>query len=358
MYSNKPYFTADAGDGSGVAAAEAPEASTQTETTTSTEETKGENGEVVSEVPDEDDYSFATEESGSSEPASGGTSPSSGGEPPKAEVVSKAEYDKVVAELSSLKIEFANVKSLLEQPIVKSGIEYLTAKGSGANIDPAEFYEQTFGLDANKLSAEDLIRLEVKAEAEQLGVKFSEEEMEQEYESRIAIYEDLTPLQKTAKQKQLREQHANARKERMKALVDEKIEAVNQATEYWNNQEKLITDEVESLFKQGKKDFGLKKEFTQKERDNVLAMVQNNFLKFDSNKNVNVKHVIEVADFAYDPQAYIRKVSERAVERYKAEELKKRTTGTSLNPNASSLPDPKQQNKQPVGEIKLKKISI
>jgi len=358
MYSNKPYFSADAGDGSGVAAAETPEASTSTETTTSTEEPQEPSGEVVSEVEDEDDYSFASEESGSSEPSKGGTSAPTGGEPPKAEVVSKAEYDKVVAELSSLKIEFANVKSLLDQPIVKSGIEYLTAKGGGADIDPAEFYEQTFGLDANKLSVEDLIRLEVKTEAEKLGVKFSEDEMEQEFESRYMNYENLTPLQKTAKQKQLREQLANARKERLKALVDEKMEASKQAVEYWATQDKLVTDEVENLFKQGKKEFGLKKEFGQKERDNILAMVQNNFLKFDSNKNVNVKHVIEVADFAYDPQAYIRKVSERAVERYKAEELKKRAAGSSLNPTATNLPDSKQPTKQPTGMLKLKKISI
>ena len=359
MYTNKPYFSEGEGDGGGVAAAETTETKTEATVSETTGETKSEETESTDPPEiEEDDFSFADE--GSSEPkgaASAGTTAATTGTEP--EKVSKLEYDKVVEQFNNLKVEFERYKALFEQPIVKSAAEFVAAKGAGAELDPAEFFETTFGVDAQKMSAEDLIRLEIKNEAATIGVNLSDEDIEDEFHSRFANYESLTNLQKAAKIKQLREAHTRARSEKMKALVDEKAKAAKEANDYWSNQDNLIATEIENLLKAGVKDFGLKGQFTQKEKDSVLSMIANGFLKFDSNKNVNAKHVIEVAAFASNPQEYIKKVSERAVERYKAEELKKRATGTSLNPSATTLPSGKEAPKQPTaGGLKLKAVPI
>lgn len=358
MFSNKPYFSPET-DGGGEVATTETTSEVQTETAqTETTETEEGSGTEVAELEPEDDFNFEDSDAGGAEAGGSTAGTQAAAAAVVEEKVSKSEYDKVVSEVLSLKQKLSQFEGLLEQPIIKAGVEYLTAKGQGADIGPEEFYEQTFGLDGAKLTTEDLIRLEIRKDADAIGAKIEGDDLERELDSRLAAFENLSPLQQQKRQKELRDSYSEQRKQKLSTLVEEKAEAVKKQQAYWDSQQATLDSEIEALVKNGKKDFGLKMNFTQSEKDKVLAMIGSGFLKFDSNGNINVKNVIETALFAADIQAYNKVIAERAVERYKAAELAKRSKGSTLAPDNSvalgtDAPKPKQ-----VGKLNLKPVQL
>lgn len=293
------------------------------------EPVQGDEGdEVPADDPAEiDDDNFDFEDSGS-EPASPSTG--IGMAPVSAQsdsTVSKKEYDVILAKLQEAEGKVVQLSTAIQEiqgnTLVKAALEYSEVIGTGVEINPSDFVRNYFGVDADNLSAEDLIKLEIQEDAIKAGVQLNEDDFESTLEKRLESIENLDNLAKAVKLKEMRENRKRAAKEKQDKLISERKADLEKGKQFWvDAYEKGILPQIERIKKEKKKDFGLSEEFDEAKVASIEATLLNNFYKFNPDGSLNTKHALEVAHFSSDIKSYNQKVADRAVAKYKLSQLK------------------------------------
>jgi len=288
--------------------------------------------EATTEANEPEDDNFDFEESGS-EPTSPSSATGTAPVTPQSEAtVSKKEYDVVLTKLRESEAKVAQLSTVVQEmqgnTLVKAALEYSEVIGTGVEINPSDFVRNYFGVDADNLSAEDLIKLEIQEDAIKAGVQLNEDDFESTLEKRLESIENLDNLAKAVKLKEMRESRKRTAKEKQDKLISERKADLDKGKQFWvDSYEKGVLPLIESIKKNGKKDFGLSEEFDEAKVASIEATLLNNFYKFNPDGSLNVKHSLEVAHFSSDIKTYTQKIAERAVAKYKLSQLKSGTPG-------------------------------
>lgn len=292
---------------------------------TNTEEVKDESSEA-----DDDYLNFSDEEQPEvSESAEGGMAA-----PKVDKTVPSAEYEKVVSQLNAAKQELEALKGQLDHPLVQAGIKYAEAQGTGVEIDPTDFIRAEFGIDASRLSDEEVVREIIRKEAASLGAKPTPDEIDEEFDIRWNDIQSKGSIRRLAELKKLRESLGADSKEKMQAMINAKQADIQKAQEYWAEQVKRVEDTLAEFVQSGKKDYGFKMAFDDKSAELAKSVIANNYIRFKKDGSVDEKHAIEVAIFAADPKLYIKRIEEAAKQRMQRESLKMRSSGSLTSPSA------------------------
>jgi len=272
------------------------------------------------EVKDEietNDFSFELEDT-SAEPTGKSGSPST----PEI-TVPKSQYDKVVDEFNQLKNDFTVLQGAFENPIVKAALDYQTALEVGAEVNPSVFMENYFGVDANKLDVESLIRLQVKDEASRLGQALSEDAIDSTVAKRLMKLDDMDDLERAVFEKELRDKRALSSKEKQDQLINERKADIEKGQLFWKDAyENGVKPIIDKMLSEGKKEIGLKTKVSKEDVDKIGVAIANNFYRYTKDGKLNIPHAIEVAHFSSDMSGYIRKIEEAAIQRYESQKLR------------------------------------
>jgi hypothetical protein len=287
----------------------------------------------AAEDVEDNDYTFEVESgsvgSGSPTPAAATTE----------ERIPKAQYDKVVGELEALKQDFTRLQNEFESNVlVKAAIEYKTGLEAGVELNPADFYESYFGVDASRLGVEDLIRLQIREEATSLGQTLTDDTFQQVLDTRMMKYEDMDELQKAAFAKNLRDIRVESAREKQNKLINERKADIEKNQLFWKDAyENGVKPLLDKIAENGKKEFGLKGEVSKEEAERIAVALANNFYRYTKDNKLNYTHAVEVAQFSSDIAGYVKRVEDRAVAKYKAEQLKITSTRGSGLPSGADL---------------------
>lgn len=277
------------------------------------------------------------------------------------ETVLKADYDKVVSQFNALNEELNNLKAQLDHPLVQAGIRFIEAQDSGVEIDPGEFIRSEFGVDVNRMSDEDVLKEIIKNESKSLGVKLSSEDIDEEFDARWSEIQNMSNIRRMAELKKMRGSLEGESKEKLKTMIDARQQDILKAQEYWTAQVKRVDDTISDYVTSGRKDYGLKMNFDGTLAEQVKTVIANNYIRYKKDGSVDEKHAIEVALFAADPKAYIKRIESVTSQKAQAESLKMRSAGSLTNPStvpsvSKELPtdpsawDPRRAT--PIGTIK------
>jgi hypothetical protein len=332
-------------------------ATPETEAVVETEAAQG--GEAPAETNAEptelEDDNFDFEESGS-EPASPSTGNGTAPAAPQSEAtVSKKEYDVILTKLRDSEAKVAQLSTAVQEmqsnTLVKAALEYSEVIGTGVEINPSDFVRNYFGVDADNLSAEDLIKLEIQEDAVKAGVQLNEDDFESTLEKRLESIENLDNLAKAVKLKEMRENRKRAAKEKQDKLISERKADLEKGKQFWvDAYEKGILPQIERIKSEKKKDFGLSEEFDEAKVASIEATLLNNFYKFNPDGSLNTKHALEVAHFSSDIKTYTQKIAERAVAKYKLSQLKTGAPGAG-SPSAVAKGAEKGVTTKSIGDI-------
>lgn len=291
---------------------------------TNTEEVTDDSSEV-----DDDYLNFSDEDQPEvSESADGGMAA-----PKVDKTVSSAEYEKVVSQLSAVQKELEALRGQLDHPLVQAGIKYAEAQGTGVEIDPTEFIRSEFGVDANRLSDEEVIKEIIRKEAISLGAKPTSDEIDEEFDIRWNEIQSMGSIRRLAELKKLRDSLGADSKEKMQSMINAKQADIKKAQEYWAEQVKRVEDTLTEFVQSGKKDYGFKMAFDEKAAELAKSVIANNYIRFKKDGSVDEKHAIEVAVFAADPKLYIKRIEEAAKQKMQRESLKMRSSGSLTSPS-------------------------
>jgi hypothetical protein len=255
-------------------------------------------------------------------------------------VVSESQFIELQTKFRELQSENEVLKASLNTPILKAAIEFVAARNNGVDVDPQEFFQETFGLDVRRMSPEDIIREDVKRKAASFKVNLTDEELEESYESEFSKYEDMSRLDKLEYIQKKREEFAKQSESKIKSLITDKSEEVEKAKAYWAEQQNNFRNKLEQELKQGRKSFGLKVLLTQELVDEIFVANANECVRFKPDGSVDIEHCIETRLFASDPARYINKLlaaERKKWEKEQHDERKKRETATPNN-DASTTP--------------------
>jgi len=277
--------------------------------------------------------------------------------------VPESEYNKIILELNALKVENEQIKSQLSHPLVQAAQEYAEAQGVGVELDPVDFIHSTFGLDTKRLTDEEVVLATIKRDAQSLNVTLSEDELEDEFQSRWADIEQKGKLKGPAELKKMREDLQGDSKGKLKEVVDAKKIDIQKAQEFWQTQYKRVEDTFADLKKTGKKEFGLKMPVDDSLVTQAQTAINNSYIRFNDKGDVDVNHAIEVAIFSANPRAYIKRIEDAAMMKAKRESLKARSSGSMTTPTGMPISDPLRdaptemsawdiKNAKPIGTIR------
>jgi len=284
---------------------------------------------------EDDDFKFA-DESGNED----SRSPSSPAAPTEV-TIPKSQHDKVVAELEALKSDFAKLQTAFEtNPMVKAAIEYQSGLEAGVDLNPSDFLESYFGVDASRLDVEALISLQIREEAAQIGAKLTDDTFERTLTSRMVKYEDMDELEKEVFAKRLRDSRAQVSKEKQDKLINDRKADIEKGQLFWKDAyENGIQPVIQKMLAEGKKEIGLKGEVSKDEVERIGVSLSNNFYRFTKDGKLNIPHAVEVAQFSSDIPGYIRRIEDRAIARHEATKLKTGSVRNAGSPSAPGLLD-------------------
>lgn len=269
--------------------------------------------------------------------------------PLSTDVVSKKEYEELKFQLAEANSKLEQLQKLTEHPIMQKTTEFLAGLEVEAEADPSKLYEELFGLNVSNLSLHDLVKKNVLAEAKELGVNLSIDQIEYNIQEELDSLESETnELTKARKIKALREKVKATAGDGAYQKIQQKLKDRKDAEQYWNAQGETFLNFLNDLVQNGKKDFGLQQKFTELDKKLVLDKIQYGIWRYKKDNSIDVKHATEVMLFADNPTAYIKKLEEKVKAKMAVENLQKRTGGTNISPNdPASFNNPQRLKGQP-----------
>jgi hypothetical protein len=278
-------------------------------------------------------------------------------------VVAESQFIELQAKLKEIQTENETLKASLNTPILKAAIEYVAARNNGAEIDPQEFFRETFGLDAMRMSPEEIIREDVKRKAASFRVNLTDDELDESYESEFNKYEAMSRLDKLEYIHKKREEFAEQSRAKIMNLTSEKNEDIQKAKTYWESQRNNFNSKLAEELKQGRKSFGLKVQLTKELLDEINVANDNGCVRFKADGNFDIEHCIETRLFAADPTRYINKLlaaerkkweKENHQERLKREQSSPDNTEAKVTPTVNNGANKRTMRME---EVKVKVIS-
>jgi hypothetical protein len=286
---------------------------------------------------EDNDFNFDDPEGGSAASPSGGSKPSTpSAAAPSEETVSRKEYELLAGKFQEAAQLIEQLKAKLENPLMKAVSEYEEVLGAGVEINPSDFVRNYFGVEADHLGAEDLIRLQIQDEARQAGIQMTEDDFERTFDKRFNSFDDKDDLAKAVEIKRLKEERKKAAKALQDKLIADKLEDQRKGQKFWEDTyTQGVLPILSELKENKKKTFGLVDEITDDKLLAINTSLANNFYRFKADKSLDIKHAIEVAHFASDIKSYVAKIEERAVAKFKLKNLKDGAPGVGLPSSAS-----------------------
>jgi len=248
-------------------------------------------------------------------------------------VVPEKEYEKVKADLAKVTEEYNQLKAQLNNPLVVASLQYAEAQEAGVELNPVDFIHQTFGIDAQRLSDEDVVKETIKREAALLNVSLSEDDMDSEFNSRWSEIENKGHLGSKIEIKKLRESLGKDSGGKLQSIIETKKAEAKKAQEFIQIQVQNVEAELKAIKEAGKKDWGLKTQVDETLEKQLRIVMENNFIRFDKDGNIDVKHYLETALFALNPKAYVKKIQDSAYTKADLKGLEKRSAGSLTNPS-------------------------
>jgi hypothetical protein len=250
---------------------------------------------------------------------------------PSGETVSKADYDKLVAELHESKSALAQFQKLNDDPIIKKTVEYLVGLDQGVEADPQVLHEQIFGINVASLSEEQLLSKVIQMEANDLGVKLELSDLENIISERLSELDSMTdPLKRASAIKAMKEKVKSTSGTTVSEEIQKRVADRKQGDAYWQKTGEQLVSFLDELVAKGSKDFGNKAAFTKTDKDLILEKVNNGIYRFKGDQ-LDLKHLVETLSFAKDPNAYIKSIMESAKNKAKVQSLAERSAGSIVN---------------------------
>lgn len=250
---------------------------------------------------------------------------------PSGETVSKADYDKLVAELHESKSALAQFQKLNDDPIIKKTVEYLVGLEQGVDADPQVLHEQIFGINVASLSEEQLLSKVIQMEANELGVKLELSDLENIISERLSDLDSMTdPLKRASAIKAMKEKVKSTSGTTVSEEIQKRIADRKQGDAYWQKTGEQLISFLDELVTKGSKDFGNKAAFTKTDKDLILEKVNNGIYRFKGDQ-LDLKHLVETLSFAKDPNGYIKSIMESAKNKAKVQSLAERSAGSVMN---------------------------
>lgn len=300
-------------------------------TVNATEVPESTSDQSVNDAPDEDDDYFGA--IGEQQNADGESGHAGTPIEPEQPTILASEYEKLKSELQRKDSEIQALKRFADNPLVQVAIQYAETSEDGIELNPVDFVNHAFGLDARKMSDEEVIRESVKFDAKTLGITLSNEELDEEYEQRLSDLQSKGTIARASEIKKMRDNLTSNSKGKLDEIIGQKKSDMDKAKEYNDFQVQSLESEMQGLLKDGKKEFGVRVPYDAFTDKAIRTMMANNMVKFDAKGNVDVKHYIETALFASDPVAYVRRIEKFAIQKAEAKSLKERSAKTETNPS-------------------------
>lgn len=249
-------------------------------------------------------------------------------------VVPETEYEKVKADLSKVTEELNELKAKLNNPLVVASLQYAEAQEAGVDLNPVDFIQQTFGVDAQRLSDEEVLKEAIKRDAAMVNVSLSEDELEAEFDTRWAELQNKGQLTSKLEIKKMRESLGKDSGGKLQKIIEDKKAEAKRAQEFIQAQVQNVEAELKAIKEAGKKDWGLKTQVDDTLEKQLRIVMENNFIRFDDKTgNIDVKHYLETALFALNPKAYVKKIQDATLAKADLKSLGQRSTGALTNPS-------------------------
>jgi ribosomal protein S13 len=309
----------------GVAEVEAP-ASEATETPTVPTE-----AETPTEEQEEPYFNLPEDEQTSELPNGAGALPNT------SQSVNESEYAKVVAELQATKTELQSLKAATSNPMVQATLEVAMAMEKGVDINPADFIRAKFGVDATNLSDEAVVKEMVIRDAAQVGVKPTEEQIQNTIERRLEALDQMDDIARLRQIQQYRNELREDSQKKVQAMVSAKVAEEEKAAEFWRTANQNLSGKLTEYVEAGVKDYGLiDKQFTKDKAAQIQMVIDNGYVKYKKDGSVDVEFQIELAAIALDLRGYHKRIEDAAYQRYLRDSLKQKSAGSLANPSGGA----------------------
>lgn len=292
----------------------------QAETTT----TETQTGTTEAAADEEEAFKFEEEGSTTGEGATGATTASA-----NQNTVPESKYNEAIQENGRLKTQLAEIQARITHPIVEKAMEAVAVSDQ---VNPAEYLRATFGIAAESLSVEEVIKQNLINDAKALKITLSEDQLEEDYNLEVARLETLGTTGKAKEIGKMRNVIREDEAQKMTLLVQAKQEDADKGQKIIADSINAIVAKMTEYVQAGKKTEGLIGEFTKQEFELCSAAMENGFLRYDSKGNLDVDHTIEIAQFASDKKKYINTLYTKWKRKRDAEELIARSTGSTTSP--------------------------
>ena len=261
--------------------------------------------------------------------------------------VSEKDYNSLKEQFAESQRQLQELTQAFQNPLVKASVEFVVAKGAGVEIDPQEFYSQKFGIDAKRLSEDQLIEESVKREAKLLNVNLTDEELETEIENEKDKFNSMSKLERKKNIEAIRAKISQESEGKINELLAEKIEDANKGKEFWDTQINKFYNKLEEVKKEGRrKRYGFAYKVTEQTAKEIDIAHQNGLLKYDKQGNVDTEHYFEQALFSANQERYLKAFEVSLRHKWDAEQLAKRKGGQDGSPsNATVTNSPTVANK-------------
>lgn len=255
-------------------------------------------------------------------------------------VVSEKQFLELQAKFNELQTQYNSLTAGLNNPIVKASIEYAAARESGVDLDPQDFYREKFGLDAKRMSEEELLREGVLMKAQSLNVNLTAEELEEELDEAKQRFNEKGRLEKADYLNSIRTQIAKQSDEKLKSLVSGKNEEAEKVNAYWEQQRNAFSNKLESELKAGRKSFGLKVKMNEQLAKEIETANANDCVRFKEDGSIDVEHAIEVRLFASDIQRYVKTLIATERKKWEKEQFDIKANRETAIPNNNGMGKP------------------
>lgn len=249
-----------------------------------------------------------------------------------AKTVPESEYEKVKADLTKVSDELNQLKAQLQNPLVVAALKYSEAQEAGVELNAVDFIHKTFGIDAQRLSDEDVLKETIRKEAAMVNLTLSDEELDSEFESRWSEIQSKGAVGSKVEIKKMRESLGKDSGGELQSIIEQKKAEQKKAQEFIQTQVQNVEAELKSIIEAGKKPWGLKVQVDENLEKQLRLVMENNFIRFAKDGNIDVQHYIETALFALNPKAYVKKIEESASKKADLKGLANRSAGSLTNP--------------------------
>jgi hypothetical protein len=261
--------------------------------------------------------------------------------------VSEKDYNSLKEQFAESQRQLQELTQAFQNPLVKASVEFVVAKGAGVEIDPQEFYSQKFGIDAKRLSEDQLIEESVKREAKLLNVNLTEEELETEIENEKDKFNSMSKLERKKNIEAIRAKISQESEGKINELLAEKIENANKGKEFWERQTTNFRSNLEKAKKEGlRKSYDFTYKFTEQTANEIEVADKNGLMKYNKDEEVDIEHYIEACLFSANPKRYLKAFESALRNKWDAEQYAKRKGGQDGSPsNATVTNSPTVANK-------------